>query len=370
MIDLFVLETNRYADKYISENSSAFKPFSKVRAWRAVEKDEMHAFIGMLLNMGLVRKPSIESYFWESYFSQQTPGFKVMSLDRFKLLLRFFHVSDFEQEKPRSSPDYDPLYKFRDVFEIINKNFQEAYALGQDISIDESIIGFKGRHILVQYTKIKKHHQWGPKIYVLADAKTGYSYRLMFHTKQAQNSNKGQPYNVCMELLQAENRNKKHHLGIDNYYTSVALCEDLFLSGVYVTGTVRQNRVGLPLEMKQNMKQKGQFVCFRKGPLLAVNIRDRNCVRLLSTYSTARVTEKSTRGVVSHMPSIITHYNRVMGGADLADQMVQEYAAELRTRKLSFAGPPVCQCLFVISTQSQCRWHQENESSCVYGSNC
>jgi len=57
----------------------------------------MRAFVGLLLNMGLVRKPTIDSYFCEKYFSQQTPGFKIMSLDRFKLLLRFFHVSDFER---------------------------------------------------------------------------------------------------------------------------------------------------------------------------------------------------------------------------------------------------------------------------------
>ena len=289
--------------------------------------------VGLLLNMGLVHKPTIESYFCEKYFSQHTPGFKIISLDRFKLLLHFFHVSDFDKEAPRTSSSYDPLYKFRDVLTIVNENFQKSYRLDQDISIDDSIIGFKGRHVSIQYIKIKKHHQWGPKMYVLAEAKTGYSYRLMFHCKQSTKTTKVQPHDVCMQLLKAENRSKNHHLGVDNYYTSVALCEDLYQQGVYVTGTVRQNRVGLPVDIKQKIKQKGHFVCWRKGPLLAVNFHDRNCVRLLSTFCTAKTNSKGDGDRARCVPSVVSHYNSVTGGVDTAHQLVQEYAAEVRTRK-------------------------------------
>jgi len=61
----------------------------------------MRAFVGLLLNTGLVCKATTELWFCEKYFSQQTSGFKIMSLDRFKLLLHFFHVSDFvDKEAP------------------------------------------------------------------------------------------------------------------------------------------------------------------------------------------------------------------------------------------------------------------------------
>ena len=33
------------------------------------------------------------------------------------------------------------------------------------------------------------------------------------------------------------------------------------------------------------------------------------------------------------VPSVVSHYNSVMGGVDTADQLVQEYAAEMRSRK-------------------------------------
>jgi len=97
LFDVFAFETNRYAEKYVSEHQDTMKAFAKARKWEPTSREEMRAFVGLLLNIGLVCKPTIDSYFCEKYFSQQTPGFKIMSLDRFKLLLRFFHVSDFER---------------------------------------------------------------------------------------------------------------------------------------------------------------------------------------------------------------------------------------------------------------------------------
>jgi hypothetical protein len=91
--------------------------------------------------------------------------------------------------------------------------------LHRDISIDETIVGFKGRHVLVNYIKIKKHHQWGPKGYNLADSKTGYVHQTMYHTTGVKKSKFGQPYDVCDKLL-ANHGGKNHHLVVDNYYTN------------------------------------------------------------------------------------------------------------------------------------------------------
>jgi len=71
--DVFVSETNRYADIYISEHQDTMKAFSKAKKWQPTSREEMRAFVGLLLNMGLVRKATIESYFCEKYFSQQSP---------------------------------------------------------------------------------------------------------------------------------------------------------------------------------------------------------------------------------------------------------------------------------------------------------
>ena len=55
------------------------------------------------------------------------------------------------------------------------RNFKLAYKLGRELSLDESIIGLKGRVRFIQYMP-KKPNKWGMKAFVLADATTGYTY--------------------------------------------------------------------------------------------------------------------------------------------------------------------------------------------------
>jgi hypothetical protein len=52
-----------------------------------------------------------------------------------------------------------------------------------------------------------------------------------------------------MKLL-AGLEGRGHCVVMDNYFSSVPLLRDLALRGIYGTGTVRSNRVGLPSYLK------------------------------------------------------------------------------------------------------------------------
>ena len=109
--ELLVNETNKYQELYKRKNP-VLKPASKVHQWQDVTVPQMKAFIGCVLNMGINRKHTIEEYWNTTDWSQDFPMFRhVFKLDTFKLILRFFHVSDSELEPPRGSPNYDQLYK-------------------------------------------------------------------------------------------------------------------------------------------------------------------------------------------------------------------------------------------------------------------
>jgi hypothetical protein len=220
------------------DKTNKYEKYYKVHKWEDVDVNKMKAFIGVILNMGLTKKHSIESYWNCKDYSQDTPMFrKVFKLDTFKLLLRFFHVSDSDLESRKGYAKYDLTYKFRNVLQHFNATWAKEFELGQNISIDETIVGFKGRHHLVNYIRIKKHHQWGPKEYSLCDAKTGYCHQTVYHTKGLKVSQYGQPFDVCDKLLTGHG-GKNHHLVVDNYYTSIALCEEMQKKCIYVTGTV------------------------------------------------------------------------------------------------------------------------------------
>ena len=64
----------------------------------------------------------------------------------------------------------------------------------------------------------------------------------------------------------------------------------------------------------------------RKGKVLAVYYSDRNAVRALLTYSFFRIEQvRNKRGDDVQMPSVVSHYNRSVGGMNLSNQLVCEY---------------------------------------------
>ena len=55
----------------------------------------------------------------------------------------------------------DPAHKIRPVLDLINNTCSHHYGLGRDVTVDESIVGFKGRNSLVQYMPAIKAHRGG-----------------------------------------------------------------------------------------------------------------------------------------------------------------------------------------------------------------
>ena len=72
IVDHIAEETNRYADQYISRN--IIPPHSPVRNWSPTNREEMLAFVGLCILMGLVYKPCITMY-WSGNEMYRTPVF-------------------------------------------------------------------------------------------------------------------------------------------------------------------------------------------------------------------------------------------------------------------------------------------------------
>ena len=99
--------------------------------------------------------------------------------------MTYFHLNDSSKQPPRDSPDYDKLYKIRPLLDKVISAFKSVYIPQQNISIDESIIGFKGRLSFIQYMP-KKPTKWGVKAWVLAESSTGYVWNLRLYTGKHQ----------------------------------------------------------------------------------------------------------------------------------------------------------------------------------------
>ena len=165
LFQLLADETNRYAAQ-----KQVKKPDKK---WYPTTPDEMKAFIGINIIMGIDQKPAIAHY-WSTdpYLGNQ--GIRsVIPRERFEALNRYLHLNDSEQMPSRDDAAYDPLYKLRPLIDHCQQNFKDQYIPGCDMSVDEGMIKYMGRLYFRQYTP-KKPIKYGIKVWMAADSRTGY----------------------------------------------------------------------------------------------------------------------------------------------------------------------------------------------------
>ena len=248
-----------------------------------------------------------------------------MSSRRFELLLKFLHLNDSRKQPSRGEPGYDKLYKVRPLLDAAVKNFQSCYTPTENLSIDESMIGFKGRLAFLQYMP-KKPQKWGIKAWVLADAANGYVWNWKLYTGKEDNvpANLGLVHRVVLDLLDDDRlRNKGYRIFMDNFYSSPDLFRDLQKEGFEACGTLRSNRRGIPEEVKSARLRKGESHFSMDDSLLYMKWRDKREVLMLSTFHDDTFIEKRRRtrlasdGVETiEKPSVVEEYNLHMGGVD------------------------------------------------------
>ena len=343
-LENLVTYTNQYAEAWIQNNQQHLRshPLSIGHVWIKQGKtnlSEIKAFLGVVINMGLIKKASIKLYWDISHPCASTPWFVThFNRDRFQLFLKFIHFTDI------SIPNQQQLnktYKVQYLVEHFNKKFLYFYIPQKDISIDESMIGYKGKtpH-LRQYMPNNRHSRFGIKLWCVSDSTNGYLslFEIYKGGKDPDEAavGHGMTYNLVFRLLRQTNLlHQGYHLGIDNYYTSPQLLLDLYLHQTTATGTVRVNRKGLP-EICLKTKLKNKEVCeYRKGPLLCVAYQDgKKKPVLLSTVAKAGFTElRNRRGNLVMKPNVVALYNRTMGGVDLGDAQLYVYLSERKTIK-------------------------------------
>ncbi|XP_064120710.1 piggyBac transposable element-derived protein 4-like [Macrobrachium nipponense] len=162
----------------------------------------MRAFIGIALIMGIVRLPGINDY-WDTCHKpiSQTWFREHFERDRFKLLLKFLHFANNDGMPAQDSQDYDPLYKNKPVIDYFVHVFKRHFHPSQNITIDESMVSFRGRtpH-LRQYMPQKRHARFGVKLWCLCDTKTGYTHTFEVYkeVRQGDRSEEGFIYNLVM----------------------------------------------------------------------------------------------------------------------------------------------------------------------------
>ena len=336
VIDLVVIQTNRYAEQYIA--SHVLPPHSSVNRWHPTDRDEMYTFLGLSVLMGIVYKPRLAMY-WSSDELYESGIFsKTMQRDRYLLLLRFLHFVDNDLIDSKD-PNRDRLAKIREVMNLLKIQCSAVFQPGRDLCVDESLLLFKGRLAFKQFIRTKRA-RFGIKLFELCTSNGILLDFMIYHGQMSREL--VVPAN--QEMLKSElipitlmHRflNRGHRLFMDNYYTSPNLVKFLLEHETKVVGTVRSNRRNFPPELAAACMQRGEskFALSDNG-IVAVKFRalqdksnkQEKVVFLLSSDHGNDVVSsgKQTKdGQVIMKPTCVLDYNKNMGGVDMMDQQLE-----------------------------------------------
>ncbi len=86
------------------------------------------------------------------------------------------HVSHGDPDQPVKRID-----KVKKVVKLLVTNFQSAFAPSRDLSVDETMVGFRGRFGPKQYMP-QKNTKYGIKAFTLAESEHGYVLNVLVYT--------------------------------------------------------------------------------------------------------------------------------------------------------------------------------------------
>jgi hypothetical protein len=219
------------------------------------------------------------------------------------------------------------------------------------------MVRYKGSYCPIRQYMPKKPEKWGIKFWVLTDSVSKFIYCFEIYCGknleaevrvQGPRGEASAAYGMVMTLL-AGLEKKGHCVVIDNYFCSIPLFEDLAKKGIYAMGTVRSNRIGLPLHLKNTRAWKRcaqghiEWAMHDSRLMSCVMWKDKCPVLLISTHANpigfsyvprdeVPCRNGAIREQIPTLPMLLEH-TTFMRNVDVADQLRASYSSQSRSHK-------------------------------------
>ena len=321
MITLLVDQTNLYATR------------DKDMANFGVDHAEMRKFLGLLLISGYHSLPSEKDY-WSTAEDLEARIFsKTMSRDLFRSIKACLHIAD------NHNLAQSKVAKILPLLDLLKANCQQFGVFHKSLSIDESMVPYRGLHSAKQYIK-GKPVKFGYKLWMLCSS-DGFPYNFEIYCGKDSSRTSPLGSHVVKNMLGPVPNKSQHIVFFDNFFTSHTLLTDLAAENVRACGTIRDNRTGrCPLMSKKDCQKKprGTFDFRSDGSVVCVKWNDNCPVTVASNYCGVNPIQKVERRVkneqkIVDQPFLIKMYNQEMGGIDVCDKLLSSYRPRLRFRK-------------------------------------
>ena len=174
-----------------------------------------------------------------------------MSLCRMQFFLRCIRFDNWRTREERKT-----LNKFAavsEIWEIFLKNIRRVYIPNENITVDEQLVGYRGR-ILSRTYMLSKHRKYGLKIFWACESSTRYALNAMAYSGREGDRvlrNLGQ--DVVMKLVEPYFETGRDEC-TDNFFTIYNLAKLLLEKKLTLLGTVRRQRHDVPRSMVNKME--------------------------------------------------------------------------------------------------------------------
>ena len=247
---------------------------------------------------------------------------------------RHFHLADNRNLCNNKCAKIQPIY------DITNKNLVQFGIFAQNLSIDESMVPYFGRHSAKMFIKAKPI-RFGYKIWTLCSS-DGYPFHLEIYTGRDPDRTRGPGETAIMKKLEILETPSDHVIYFDNFFSSYDLFRELSEKGIRATGTVRINRTNKCTLFKDVIKKsdRGTFDYKSDGNVLFCTWKDSSVVSIGTNFdsvfpfhSCSRYSVSQRKKVSIQQPNLIRNYNMNMGGVDVYDKLLSSYRPTIRGKK-------------------------------------
>lgn len=303
--------------------------------------NDLKKFLGILVLSGYNILPQADLYWSKDEDKGVDIVRKCMSRNKFRNIKKNFHLSD-----NGNLDKSDKFAKLRPFFDAINIRNKQFGIFSDNLSIDEQMVPYFGRHSCKMFIK-GKPVRFGFKLWCLCSA-DGYVYKFIPYGGASAGKEKS-PYGlggqVVLDLLTIVENPLHHRVFFDNYFSSYKLFQKLHEMQYSATGTIRDDRTGTcPLKKTKfaGKKERGayDFAAEENVHLTVVRWNDNSIVTVASNIfsveplaTVKRYNRKEHKDVQILQPDMIKQYNSYMGGVDLHDNAIANYRISIRGKK-------------------------------------
>lgn len=326
ILSLIVEYTNQYIETVKAK-------FQRARDCLPTDIIELRAFLGLLYLAGVFRGGHRHlADFWVTNGLGIDVFRMAMSEKRFRFLVRCLRFDNKQTRELRRTTD--KLAAVRDLFSAFIANCKLHYHLGQNVTIDEMLPGFRGRCGFRQYIP-SKPNKYGIKIFCLSDAKLFYAANMEIYCGQQPEGpfkQSNSAADVVMRLSEPIFHSGRNITG-DNWFTSLELVKQLENKKLSYVGTIRKNKREIPpsfVSPKDRNVYDSIFGYSQNETLVSYVPKKGKTVVLLSSM---HVSSNEVADDTKKKPEIIQFYNATKSGVDVLDKLCATYNVSRSTKR-------------------------------------